>query len=50
MLRGNTGCIRHAPGADDEERMTNAAAIIAEKLRRDTAPATDEGKNQQGQA
>jgi len=50
MLRGNTGRIRHAPGADDEERMTNAAAIIAEKLRRDTAPATDEGKNQQGQA
>lgn len=49
MLRGNTGRIRHAAGADDEERLLNAAAVLAEKMRRDTAGDTNE-PNQQGQA
>lgn len=48
VIRSNTGRIRHAPGADDEEKLLNAAAMIAEKLRRDTAPGHTNDK--QGQA
>lgn len=49
VLRGNTGRIRHAPGQDDEERLLNAAAVLAEKLRRETSTQAQE-PNQQGQA
>lgn len=49
QLRRDTGRIRHVAGADDLQRLVNAAAVVAERMRRETAPSQPEGREPQGQ-
>lgn len=44
--RRDTGRIRHAAGADEEQRLVNAAAMLAGRMKAESSPATAERKQQ----